>query len=420
MKVQLGSGHDDIIIPENNLQGILLPPSVDKLADQSDYKIMDSLIEEDKYFSLDKFLADIKNSENGDLLIIMNDANRPTPSFVILEQLMWVVSDFNKVCVSIATGSHSPPNENEIQSLLGNSYDTFKDLLHIHRAREKDQHRYYGRTSRGTEVFLDKILDNYNNVLVIGSVEPHYFAGYTGGRKAFLPGLSFFNTIENNHSFSLDPEAKLLKLDSNPVHLDMMEACGLIENKRIYSIQLVLGGDGMIRKAFGGSLENSFLSAVPECKRLNSIMISQKSDIMVAVAEYPLDISLYQSQKALENSKRALKDGGTMIFVSKTRKGIGDPVFYDLLSSSNDLDSIENHISNNYKLGYQKTAKFIEAIKRFKIMLVTTLEPSVVKKIHMRPLDSVQDALDLSIQEEGPDSKVLIMPMATALVPSLE
>ena len=220
MKVQLGSGHDDIIIPENNLQGILLPPSVDKLADQSDYKIMDSLIEEDKYFSLDKFLADIKNSENGDLLIIMNDANRPTPSFVILEQLMWVVSDFNKVCVSIATGSHSPPNENEIQSLLGNSYDTFKDLLHIHRAREKDQHRYYGRTSRGTEVFLDKILDNYNNVLVIGSVEPHYFAGYTGGRKAFLPGLSFFNTIENNHSFSLDPEAKLLKLDSNPVHLD--------------------------------------------------------------------------------------------------------------------------------------------------------------------------------------------------------
>jgi len=140
---------------------------------------------------------------------------------------------------------------------------------------------------------------------------------------------------------------------------------------------------------------------------------------VITVAEHPMDISLYQSQKAMENAKLALKKDGILIFVSATRQGIGNTTFSDLLSSSDDLLEILKVIERKYVLGYQKTAKFIEAIRRYRVLLVTTLEDSVVRELHMEPVSTIQEALELALSIRGGDARVLVMPKGSALVPQI-
>ena len=399
-----------IDIPEANLMGVITPElAEDPLTPET---LPGGIREVTPNTNLKEF---VEGSSNDSLLIIINDANRATPSHAVLQALTPLLEVQKNIRVSIATGSHSPPCEDEIRGLLGAGYDRFREGMHIHDARDRDRHRFLGTTSRGTDVLFDDILWSAGNVLVIGSVEPHYFAGYTGGRKAFLPGHAAHGTIEHNHSFSLRPTSSLLNLRGNDVHEDMTEACRLLDGMNIYSIQLVLDCRNNIAGAFGGDLFDAFTAAIPMCRRYFTREIPAPADIVITNAEYPMDISLYQSQKAMENAKPALRPGGTMILMSATRKGIGNPVFADLLSSSDDLDEIIDRIGKEYVLGYQKTAKFIESIRNYRVFVISTLPPDTVRRMHMEPAVSLRDALERS--GTGADASILVMPKGSALVP---
>lgn len=413
LDVEFGQKMMVVDIPDENLTGVVEP-------DCAPYPLsaeifFEEMTESSLDTNLDTFFGNAREENN--LLVIINDANRPTPSYVVLEALLPLLSTVKNLTVSIATGSHKPPSEDEISSLLGKSYSRLRKCLYIHDATDNKSHVYLGDTSRGTPVLFDRLVCDASYILVIGSVEPHYFAGYTGGRKAFLPGHAAYRTIEANHSFSLREKASLLNIVDNPVHQDMMEACAFLADKKIYSIQLVLDCAGNIAGAYGGSLGSSFEAGIPLCRKYFVKEIREKADIVITVAEYPMDISLYQSQKAMENAKLALKKGGILIFVSSTRKGIGNTTFSDLLSSSDDLLKILGVIEQKYVLGYQKTAKFIEAIRRYHVLLVTTLSDSVVRKLHMEPVSTIQKALELALSIKGQDAKVLVMPKGSALVP---
>ncbi len=404
-----------IEVPDRNLLDVIAPDNAEQPITADSFR--DRLVETDRDRTITSFLEGIR--ERGEeLLIVINDANRPTPSYVVLEALLPLLESMDSR-VSIATGSHKPPSEDEIGQLLGGSFHVFRQILHIHKCRDADAHSYLGTTSHGTRVIFDNIVRDAKNILVIGSVEPHYFAGFTGGRKAFLPGHAGYETIEHNHSFSLREEASLLNLSDNPVHLDMTEACGFLGEKNIYSVQLVLDCCSNIGGAFGGDLLSSFEAGIPLCTRYFTKEIPELADVVLTVAEYPMDISLYQSQKAMENAKLALKENGILIFVTATRQGIGNSVFADLLSSSDDMDEIMGSIKEKYVLGYQKTAKFVEAIRRYRMLLVTGLEPSVIRSLHMEPVPSIQEAVDMAIEAKGKDAKVLVMPKGSALVPKL-
>jgi nickel-dependent lactate racemase len=414
--IEFGKKTMVVEIPDGNLIGVVEPDCAPNPFTAA--KILGEMTETNPDTNLETFIEKVRGQD--EVFVIINDANRPTPSYIVLEALLPILSTVKNVTVSIATGSHKAPSEDEIVSLLGKSYSELRSCLHIHDAADEEAHIYLGNTSRGTPVHFDSVVCNASNILVIGSVEPHYFAGYTGGRKAFLPGHAVYRTIEDNHSFSLREKASLLNLDGNPVHLDMVEACEYLAHKNIYSIQLVLDCIGNIAGAFGGSLGSSFQAAIPLCRKYFVKEIQEKADIVITVAEYPMDISLYQSQKTMENAKLALKKGGILIFASATRKGIGNTTFSDLLSSSDDLQGILDLIERKYVLGYQKTAKFVEAIQRYLVLLVTTLAHSVVRELHMKPVSTIQEALDLALSIKGRGAKVLVMPKGSALVPWVE
>lgn len=351
----------------------------------------------------------------GSLLVIVNDGTRPTPTRFIMDA---IGEDLAKVGASflIATGSHRAPTLKEYGFIFGSWYDRFRDRVHVHDSKAMEDMDYYGRTGRGTELYLNSLVGKAGKILVIGSVEPHYFAGYTGGRKAFLPGVAAFCSIEQNHKLALSPDACTLALEGNPVHEDLMEAAELIKAP-VYSIMTVLDREHEIDSVCAGDLKKSFTDAVKAAEAIFTAPLAEKADIVVTAAPYPMDVDLYQSQKAIDNAKIALKDGGTMILVSACREGIGGEAFARLLSSASTPDEVLKKIEAGFKLGYHKAAKMAEVFKRVTVEAYTELEDRTLSDIFIRPVHDLQKALDDAVAKYGPDCRVVFMPDGSVTVP---
>ena len=163
-----------------------------------------------------------------------------------------------------------------------------------------------GRSKSGTEMRINRRGVDAHKIVIISSVEPHYFAGYTGGRKSFLPGIASYETIEQNHKLALRPEACALKLKGNPVHEDMVDALSVVK-KDIFVINTVLDKNHRIYAATAGDIDTSLERAIVKANDVFISKIPEKTDIVVSVVKFPADIDLYQAQKGIDNAKYALR-----------------------------------------------------------------------------------------------------------------
>jgi nickel-dependent lactate racemase len=315
----------------------------------------------------------------------------------------------------IATGDHRAPTEEEYRFIFGRQLDKLRPNIHSHNSRT-DKHVFLGTSKNGTEMLVNEMAINADRLVIITSVEPHYFAGYTGGRKSFLPGVAARKTIEQNHKLAMRQEAQALVLDGNPVHEDMMDALKVVKDKPIFAIQIVLDRHQNIYRVEAGDLHTSFTAAVKWANEVFSVKIDQKADIVISVAPYPMDVDLYQSQKALDNGKWALKEGGTIIMVSKCRQGIGHDTFLQQLSLSDDPRVVLENLAKEYKLGYHKAAKMAEIAVWADVWAVTDLDPELLQRANIRPFRTVQEAVDAALAKDG-NAKVLINMDGSITVP---
>ena len=351
----------------------------------------------------------------GDTLVIVNDGTRPTPTRLVMDAIGPALEKA-RASFLIATGSHRAPFENEYDFIFGRWYKVFKDRVFVHDCHRMEDMVSYGRTSCGTELYLNRLVAEASKVIVIGSVEPHYFAGYTGGRKGFLPGVAAYSSIEHNHRMALSPDAKALALAGNPVHEDLMEAMELVRCP-VYSIMTVLDRNHEIDAVTAGDITQSFDDAVRAANRIFTAPLKEKADVVVTAAPYPMDVDLYQSQKAIDNAKLALKDGGTMILVSACREGIGGKAFVDLLSSASTPDEVLKKIEKDFKLGYHKAAKMAEVFKWATVEAFSAIDDDELRSIFITPVHDLQKALDDAVAKYGPDCKVVFMPDGSMTVP---
>jgi len=304
--------------------------------------------------------------------------------------------------------------------IFGKTYECFKKQIFVHDAKKDENLKYYGKSKRGTEIYVNKMVPETGNVLAINSVEPHYFAGYTGGRKSFLPGVAGFKTIEMNHKFALNNKACTLTLKNNPVHEDMNEMTDFLKNINIFSIQIVLTSDHKIYAVTTGDLKKSFNEAIKYANKVFCVPLKEKGNIVLTAAPYPMDLDLYQSQKALDNGKLALEDNGIIILVSKCRDGVGDPSFLDMLGRADNPKKILEILEHEYKFGAHKAAKIAEIGLRAEIWAVTDLDSTTIRKALMKPYSNIQTALDdavKAIKKKGKQLKIIIMPAGSLTVP---
>ncbi len=362
----------------------------------------------------------IKDFLQEDCLIIVNDASRATPTAKILKALHFILSKRQHNYI-ISTGTHRASTEEELQQILGKNYSTLHRRIHIHNCNDNNNLRHLGKTSRGTEVYVNRLLVEAKRLLIIGSVEPHYFAGYTGGRKSLIPGLAGFSTIEQNHRWALSPDSQPLRLEGNPVHDDLMEAINLLDEKKIFSIQTVLDKDGRISAAFAGDLETSFRRAVEAASRVYLTRIREKAEVVVTVAALPLDANLYQAHKAIEHGKLALKKGGTIILVAACPEGIGPRHFYEMLAAIKSKAEIpaflEKSETAKYTLGLHKAVKIAQLLTESEICMKTEIPDDMLRQIHLKPIHNLQEGVEETLQKHGSHAKAIVLTDGATCVP---
>jgi len=352
------------------------------------------------------------------ILIVVNDATRATPTRKVMKHIMPLMKN-KDITVIVATGAHREPTENEYRTILGEFYRELRDKTTFNDARDMSTMKFYGVTSRGTKVYVNNIIERNDCIIVIGSTEPHYFAGFTGGRKGIVPGIAGYETIEHNHSFAILPEAKILKLKRNPVHEDLVEATLLAtRNIPTFAINTVLDKNHNLYACTAGDLIESHLASVKFAKEVFTVNVKEKADIVIAVTNPPLDINLYQAQKSLENVRLIIRQGGIIILVARCQDGIGPRNFYDLLVSGRSPQEIFEKIEKEYKLGYHKAAKLITLQKVSTIYAVTKIDTKTLERIGIQKFQSLEDALNVAIRKlkEYP-CNILFVRDAAMLVP---
>jgi nickel-dependent lactate racemase len=279
-----------------------------------------------------------------------------------------------------------------------------------------------GTTRNGTPIELNKQLFKADRIIATGSVEPHYVAGFTGGRKAFLPGIASYKTIEANHRQALSPAARALALEGNPVHEDMMDALPLIKAP-VFSVMTVLDKDQGVAAVTAGDLLASFYAAVKIARQIFCVSIPSKADIVVSVAKFPMDIDLYQSQKAIDNGAAALKDGGELILVSSCRDGVGDEAYAQLLAQAATPEDAIERIKAGYKLGYHKAAKMAAVSSRAAVTAITELQTEWLAGMFIESAASPQNALDKALERAKAQGitkpAILILPDGCVTVPAV-
>lgn len=375
---------------------------------------------------LGRFLAGARS-----LAVLVNDGTRPTPTARVLRHVRGDLDRVKDLRLIVATGAHVSPTEAELQRIFGDLLGVWRDGILAHDARRTDDLVPVGSTPRGTEVALNRHVVSAERLLVIGSVEPHYFAGYTGGRKSLLPGVAGRTTIEQNHRHALSRAAQPRALSGNPVHEDMVDAVRLLDERSIFSIQTVLDGDGRIYAATAGDIHESFYAAAAKAQDVYSVEIRRKADVVVAVAQPPLDVNLYQAHKAIEHAKLALKEGGALILVAECRGGVGDEAFLaalrdaaegrpsvPMLGKDGDLGpSAAGADAATYLLGNHKAAQIADLATWAEVIAVTSLDESVFPRAFLRPCPDLQRALDAALATRGRDAKVLFLMAASVIVP---
>jgi lactate racemase len=360
------------------------------------------------------------------LLVVVNDATRPTPSAEVLRALRvdlehWLDAPARELAFVVATGTHRAALPAEIDHIFGSDLaKAHAGRISSHDSKDKGQLVHIGRTARGTEVYVNRLLAEARSVLLINSVEPHYFAGYTGGRKSLFPGLAGYDTVWANHKLSMESGSELLILAGNPVHEDLEEAMAIgIAGKSIYSVQLVLDKDHHVGFAAAGALEDTFPRAIAVADRQFVLDIDRRYEVVVAVAPHPMDCNLYQTNKAIQSGALAVKDGGVLIVVSECTFGLGEnQTLFDMLAAADSpSEALERANLEEYRLGVQQATRIASILERAEIWMVSSLKEADVGAMFMTSFETVQEAVDAALTKQGEEAQVLFLMEASITVP---
>ena len=350
--------------------------------------------------------------------IVTSDITRPCPTWKmlppVLEELFAAGIRPENITVTFALGSHRHHTEEEHKKLMGESYGLVA-------CRDSDgvNCTHLGVTKRGTPVDIDTAVASADRRICFGNIEYHYFAGYSGGAKAIMPGVSTREAIQSNHSRMVEAAACAGKLTGNPVREDIEEAaaiCGVD-----YIVNVVLDAHKEIVYAVAGDVTKAHRDGCRFLDGLYRKTIPHRADIvLVSQGGAPKDLNLYQVQKALDNAKHAVRHGGIIVLVGSCREGLGEKVFEQWMLEAEKPDDLIKRVRENFRLGGHKAAAIAMVLQNAEIDLVSELEPEFVKQIFLQPYQTAQAALDHAFAKLGRDASVIVMPYGGSTLPHAE
>lgn len=348
--------------------------------------------------------------------IITSDITRPMPSKLVLppliEELCEAGIEYEDITIVFALGSHRKHTEEEMKYLVGN--EVFNKIRCVDSDMKKC--KMLGTTTRGTPVEIFDEVVNANRRICIGNIEFHYFAGYSGGAKAIMPGVSTRAAIQANHSSMVRDEARAGAIDDNPVRQDIEEVGKFVPIDFILNV--ILDENKQVIKAVAGHPVEAHRVGCAFLDSLYKVQIPRRADIVITTpGGYPKDINLYQAQKALDNAKHAVREGGIIILMAACTEGYGEEVFERWINASSSPDELVTRIRNNFELGGHKAAAIALVEKKARIFIVAEMSCEMSAKLYMEPFESMDLALAKAFDVLGEDAGVLLMPHGGSTLP---
>ncbi len=352
------------------------------------------------------------------IAIITSDITRPMPTWTVmpalLEELYAAGVRAGDITLVFALGSHRPHTQEEMRHLAGER--AWNEIACVDSDPADCVH--LGVTAAGTPVDITRVVAEADRRICLGNIEYHYFAGYSGGAKAIMPGISTRQAIQCNHSMMVRPEARAGALEGNPIRMDIEEAgaiCGID-----FILNVVLSEHKEILRAVAGHPVQAHRAGCAFLDRLYRKELSQPADIvLVSQGGAPKDLNLYQTQKALDNARHAVKPGGVIVLIGSCREGLGERVFEEWMTTSPSPQAMIERIGRDFQLGGHKAAAIAMTLEKAEVWLVSELEESFVRSIFLTPQPDVQTALDRAFEKLGPAATVLAMPYGGSTLPKI-
>lgn len=359
------------------------------------------------------------------LLIITSDHTRPVPSKITLPLLIKEARLLNpnlKIKILIATGCHRPMRTEEARNKFGNVLFDQEEFVN-HNAFDQEEMVFKGILPSGAELWLNKLVDWADMVVSEGFIEPHFFAGFSGGRKSILPGIASIKTVYANHcaKFINSLSARTGILKSNPIHADML--CAAKQAKLTFILNVILDEDHSIISCFAGDPE---LAHEEGCAfvRERCIVPAIPADIVITTnGGYPLDQNIYQSVKGMTAAEQCVRDGGVIIMVAECADGSGGEDFCRFFMKGSNAQDVFDSISRiemEATLPDQWQAQILSRImcKASVIMVSHPKNEEMITNMGMIWAENLKNAIITARRIAGDSSDFVLIPDGVGVIVS--
>ena len=418
MKVNLayGSGHLPIEVPDDRTT-VIEPAHIDGLADEK-AAVLDAL--QNPIGSqplLERILPDTK------ICIAFTDITRATPNDRIIPWLLEHLGGPNdNITLLNQLGTHRPNTREELETMLTREVVANYRVLN-HEPENPEALVQVGTTADGTPALLNRHIVEAALRIITGFIEPHFFAGFSGGVKGIMPGCAGLETVMSNHGAKNigDPQATFGVTEGNPLWEELRDIA--LKTGPSFLLNVTLNEQRDITNVFAGDIIEAHKTGCVFVKKSAMQPVEQPFDIVVTTnSGYPLDLNLYQGVKGMSAGARVLKEGGTLILAAECREGVpdGSPLD-DLLRSAGSIEEILAMLSTPGFVRPEQWQAQIQALvqRRAEVLVCCELDDATLRACHLAPCADINAEVAKRLAKLGPDARVAVLPQGPLTIPYL-
>lgn len=419
IKLPYGREQVEVQIPDERINAILVSDMHHYKPELSQVDLVKQAIENPIGTPRLREIAKGKNK----VVVIASDHTRPVPSKIIMPLMLEEIRNGNPeadITILIATGCHRETTKAELESKFGPEIMSSEKII-VHDCEDESMLVNIGTLPSGGQLIINKLAVEADLLVAEGFIEPHFFAGFSGGRKSVLPGIASRATVMYNHNakFIDSDRSRTGIVDGNPIHKDMLYAARVA--RLDFIINVVINSDKEIIHAVAGDCDlahiegRNFLNS--QCK-VNSV----PSDIVITTnGGYPLDQNIYQAVKGMTAAEATINKGGVIIVVAKSNDGHGGDHFYKTFRDEKDLDRMMKGflatLSEETIPDQWQSQIFARVLKNAKVVYVSDAPDEIVSDLHMIPAHTVEEAIAKAEEILGnKDSKITVIPDGVSVI----
>ena len=356
--------------------------------------------------------------------IIVNDITRLTRTDLLLPPIVQTLNvagiPDRDIFIVFALGIHRRQTDEERKLIVGDEiHARIRCFDHI--STDDSSLVEIGTTSFGNRVEVNREVWEADRIILTGEIIYHLIAGYSGGRKSLVPGVAGFRTTTFNHRMIFHPDCRSGKLDGNPAHEDLLEACRLGDPD--FLVNVVLSPKGRLIRVVAGHYDSAHREGCRTVDQMLRAEVEEPYDLIVASAGgFPVDIDLRQAHKGLENACQALKPGGTILFYAECPNGAGIQSFEEYVHRYPDDFEMQQALEREFVVGGHKAYWVARLGRLYRVHLVSECDPEFVRRCHLHPVSRAEHGTVLLqlLQQAGPHARVGVLPYAGFTLPAVQ